>query len=155
MSKPLHQAPLAQTDIGQGYEEWLREALDALLLTLIAERRARPADGQPHDVLETIVHARDEHGQWLSDASLLGHVNVLLVAGHETTTTRSAWTLYLLATLPQQRARILAELAEQVCDAPLSVEAARNLHALDNIIKEVGRLPTAAAPLSSARHPGR
>jgi len=41
---------------------------------------------------------------------VLGHLNILLVAGHETTTVLGAYVLYLLATLPAQRQRGAAEL---------------------------------------------
>ena len=44
---------------------------------------------------------------------MLAHVNILLVAGHETTTTLGAWVLYLLARHPEFAARVDAEL-EQV-----------------------------------------
>ena len=74
-----------------------RDELDVMLLRLIAERRATP-ESQARDVLGYIVHARDEEGQTLSDEEVLGHLYILLVAGHETTTTLAAWTLYLLAT---------------------------------------------------------
>src|SRR5437764_1268981 len=60
--------------------------LFATLRTIIAERRGRPASGPPRDVLGLIVTARDEAGAPLSDEQILGHLNILLVAGHETTT---------------------------------------------------------------------
>ena len=118
-----------------------KEELDAILLRLIAERRATPVD-QAHDVLGMIVHARDDQGQPLTDEEVLGHLYILLVAGHETTTTLAAWTLYLLATEPDQRARIESELNTLLAgsSAPLTVEAARNLHQLDLFIREAGRL---------------
>jgi cytochrome P450 len=129
------------------YEEYERaalaakEELDALLLDLIAQRRAAP-ERQARDVLGTIVHARDEQGQALSDEEVLAHLYILLIAGHETTTSLAAWELYLLATLPEQRARVDEELRAVLAgsDAPLSVEAARRLHALDLFIREAGRL---------------
>jgi cytochrome P450 len=129
------------------YEEYYRNAvaakieLDAILLQIIADRRATPED-QTHDVLGMIVHARDDQGQLLTDEEVLGHLYILLVAGHETTTTLAAWTLYLLATEPEQRARVEAELDAQLAgsSAPLTVEAARNLHRLDLFIREAGRL---------------
>ena len=62
------------------------------------------------DVLGMIVHARDDQGVALTDDEVLAHLYILLVAGHETTTTLAAWTLYLLATEPEQRARVEAEL---------------------------------------------
>ena len=120
-----------------------RDELDVMLLQLIAERRAAPAN-QVRDVLGFIVHARDEEGQTLSDEEVLGHLYILLVAGHETTTTLAAWTLYLLATESHHRESVLEELRAQASLAgsggPLSVEAARHLHKLDLFIREVGRL---------------
>jgi retinoid hydroxylase len=132
----------------QSYEEYWQQALRTrdeltrMLLALIAERRAMPAEERPHDVLGLIVHARDERGEALSDEQVLGHLNILLVAGHETTTVLGAWTLYLLATLPEQRQRVEAELDALLegSAGPLSVEAARTMKLLDNLIRETGRL---------------
>ncbi len=119
-----------------------KEELDTTLLGVIRERRAIPASEAPHDVLGMIVHAKDDEGVGLTDEEVLGHLYILLVAGHETTTTLGAWALYNLATLPEHRARIEAELNELlgVGSSPLTVDAARNLKALDNFIKETGRL---------------
>jgi retinoid hydroxylase len=138
-----------RTRIGSedAYEDYLhsaiaaKEELDALLLQLIATRRATPED-QTRDVLGMIVHARDDQGVALTDDEVLAHLYILLVAGHETTTTLAAWTLYLLATEPEQRARVEDELTTQLAgsSAPLTVEAARNLHRLDLFIREAGRL---------------
>ncbi|MGH2517911.1 MAG: cytochrome P450, partial [Ktedonobacterales bacterium] len=129
------------------YQEFYRSAvaakeeLDTMLLRLIAERRTQP-EAQAHDVLGRIVHARDDQRYGFTDEEVLGHLYILLVAGHETTTTLAAWTLYLLATLPVYRRRVEEELTALLAgsDAPLSVEAARNLHVLDLFIREAGRL---------------
>lgn len=136
------------------YDAYEREALaakdelDTMLLALIAARRAA-SDKPPRDVLSMILRARDDEGRSLTDDEVLGHLYILLVAGHETTTTLAAWTLYLLATQPEQRRPVEAELAAAGvhlgapavgAEGPLSVEAARNLHALDLFIREAGRL---------------
>jgi cytochrome P450 len=122
--------------------EQARVELAATLRRLIVQRRAMPEDEEPRDVLGMIVRARDEDGRPLSDEQLLGHVNILLVAGHETTTTLSAWVLYLLATMPDWRARLLAELdaAPGTASGILPVETLRELPLLDSFIKETGRL---------------
>jgi cytochrome P450 len=119
-----------------------RDELAGILRALIAERRAMPEEQQPHDVVGMIVRARDESGAALSDEQLLAHINILLVAGHETTTTLSAWVLYLLATQPEQRRRVEAELAALLGDSEgaIPVEAVRAMKLLDNFIKEAGRL---------------
>jgi cytochrome P450 len=120
--------------------------LDRMLLPLIAERKRAletgGTSGQPRDVLGMIVEARDDHGQPLDDEQILAHVKILLVAGHETTTTLSTWTLFLLATHPEYLRRVRAELDSVVGgeDGLDSYEAIRGLKALDNVVKEAGRL---------------
>lgn len=114
--------------------------LRGTLLNLIAQRRAHPDDGPPTDVVGMIVRAKDDDGQSLSDEQVLAHINILLVAGHETTTTLAAWALYTLAIMPEQRARLLEELNSLVGSEPASVEALRSMRVMDAFIREVGRL---------------
>ncbi len=117
------------------------------LLARIAERRERPTD----DLLGMMVRARDEDGSALSDQEILGHVNILLVAGHETSTTMASWLLYLLATHPEYLSRVRAEITELVGsdpDAPIGLEAIKALRVLGNALSEAGRLwsPVASGP---------
>jgi cytochrome P450 len=59
-----------------------------------------------------LLRATDEEtGEGMTDAQLLSELITLFTAGHETTATSMAWTLYLLATHPdvQTRARIEAQ----------------------------------------------
>jgi cytochrome P450 len=115
--------------------------LNGLLLPIIAARRA-VANEQPRDVLGMIVQARDDDGQPLGDEQILAHVKILLVAGHETTTSLAAWALYQLATRPADRARVHAEIDATgvAADEPLHGEALRSLRFLDAFVKETGRL---------------
>lgn len=119
-----------------------RQELAGRLLAIIAARRRIAAADQPRDVLGTIIHAQDAAGAELSDIQVLYHLNILLVAGHETTTTLAAWVLYLLATEQAQAARVRAEVdaAAPAAGAPLSLDAIRSLKALDNFVRETGRL---------------
>jgi cytochrome P450 len=117
----------------------VRDELQAKLLQLIAERRGAPA-GTYKDVLEMLVSARDEDGNSLSNAQLLAHVNILLVAGHETTTTLGAWVLYLLAQHPEYGERVDTELASVLGDRPLDSASVRQLPLLAAAIREAGRL---------------
>ncbi|HEV2236838.1 MAG TPA: cytochrome P450 [Ktedonobacterales bacterium] len=115
-----------------------KDELDAMLLALIAARRALPAEEARGDVLWRLVHARDDEGQPLSDEEVLAHLYILLVAGHETTTTLAAWTLYYLATRDGDRQRIAEEL--DAAPAPFSMATLRAVPTLDAFIGEVGRL---------------
>jgi cytochrome P450 len=112
------------------------------LLTMIHERRNSPVEERPRDVLGMIVHARDENGQPLSDEQVLGHLSILLVAGHETTTTLTAWALYLLATMPEHRRRLVEELDEVLGlgETALTVDTLRRMKTMDNFVREVGRV---------------
>lgn len=116
--------------------------LTMILLGLIAERRKLKPTDKPRDVLEMIVHAKDDQGHTLDDAQVLAHTNILLVAGHETTTSLSAWVLYLLAARPNDRQQILAELDALPSnpDGSVTLEALREARYLDAFIKEAGRL---------------
>jgi cytochrome P450 len=120
----------------------MRDELIGMLFAMIEERRNAPVEDRPTDVLGAIVHARDENGETLSNEQVLAHLNILLLAGHETTTTLSAWALYLLATLPEQRNRVVSEL-DQVLgkgEETLSIETIRAMKVLDNFVRETGRL---------------
>jgi cytochrome P450 len=116
--------------------------LDRTLLRMISARRVLASDEQPRDVLAKIVQARDERGEMLSDAQLLAHVKILLVAGHETTTSLGAWVLYLLAKREEYRRRVEAEIAALgiPTDEALTFEQLRSLHVLDLVVRETGRL---------------
>ena len=88
-----------------------------------------------------IVHARDGQRNALSDEQVLAHLDILLVAGPETTTTLSAWVLYLLAPPPGYRERVRAELDALLDDADgtMSIEALRAAKELDNRLTVSGK----------------
>ncbi|HEV7214118.1 MAG TPA: cytochrome P450, partial [Chloroflexota bacterium] len=127
----------------------VQSELEGHLLGLIAARRNAADSGKPMDVLGMIVNARDEAGHTLSDEQVLAHVNILLVAGHETTTMLGGWVLYLLATHPEHLARIHAELDAVLGSnaAPLTIETLRATPQLGNAVKEAGRLESPVAML--------
>jgi cytochrome P450 len=123
-----------------------RDELVMMLVRMIYERRNAPAEERPRDVLGLIVRARDDEGRALTDEQVLGHLAILLLAGHETTTTLATWALYLLSTMPDQRARLMEELQAAYAgengasSGTLSVDKLRSLKALDNFVRETGRL---------------
>lgn len=114
------------------------ERVEAGIRRLIAARRARGGEGS--DALSMLLAAHDEDGTRLTDDELIGQVTALFVAGHETTATALAWTLFLLA----QHPRVLADLRDELDgtlhgDAP-TVEQMNALPLLDGVIKESLRL---------------
>jgi cytochrome P450 len=135
-------------DEKETFEKYMAKAqqvqseLLGMLLGMIARRRDASAEEHPGDVLAMIVHARDEEGNALPDAQVLAHLMILLVAGHETTTTLGTWVLYLLAMMPEQRARICEELEAVLANTggEITMDAVRAMKKLDNFVRETGRL---------------
>ncbi len=125
------------------YEEYiayitpLKQQLNDLLIPKIEERRSKPTD----DVFSLLVQARDAEGQALSYEQLISHVNILLVAGHETSTNLSAWLLYLLNQHPAYAQRVQAEIAEQLTPSvDPTLENIKRMKELDNALSETERL---------------
>lgn len=115
----------------------LQRELYSLLLPKIQARRQAPTD----DVLGLLVQARDDQGRSLSDEQLIAHTNILLVAGHETSTSLSAWLLYLLAEHPAYLGRVLAEQAALLPgDATPTLDALKRMKVLENALSEAERL---------------
>ncbi len=115
--------------------------LSQRLLAMIAERRAS-ASTEHDDILTWLVRARDDEGAALTDEQILGHVNILLVAGHETSTSLSAWLLYELARHPDYLTRVCDELSQVfgASDDVVTLEHIRALPVLNNAMTETGRL---------------
>jgi cytochrome P450 len=123
----------------------LRDELNALLRAKIQERRDKTGD----DVLGLLVQARDEQGHGLSDEQIIAHINILLVAGHETSTSMSTWLLYLLATHPEYTRRVLSE--QDVLhgsDTNPTLDDIKRMKVLDNALSEAERMypPIAHGP---------
>jgi cytochrome P450 len=88
----------------------LVQETDELIYAEIQERRANPNPDRT-DILSLLLSARDEEGQWLTDAQLHDELMTLLIAGHETTATALAWAFYWVHRLPEVRQKLMAELA--------------------------------------------
>jgi cytochrome P450 len=132
---------------GTGRHRLLRlaERIEAHVRALIAQRRAL-GDGAPNDVLATLIAARDEDGQALSDDELVGQTYTLFAAGHETSSNALAWALFLLEQHPTVLADLHDELAPLGGAAP-SLEQLGRLTLLDRVVKELLRLMPPASVL--------
>jgi len=86
-----------------------RNRLDEIVYAMIARRRREGA--RDNDILDRLIAARDEDtGEAMDETQMRDEVVTLMLAGHETSATALAWTLYLLATHPDVEARLAAEL---------------------------------------------
>jgi cytochrome P450 len=111
----------------QRFEE-RRRALDELIFDEIARRRDAPDLEEREDVFSTLLLARDEDGEPMTDRELRDELVTLLVAGHETTATGLAWALDLVLHDP----RVIARLRQTLADGDESY--------LDAVVKEALRV---------------
>lgn len=116
----------------------LRE-FDVVIGSIIAERKAQP--DPPRDLLSMLMAAEgDQAGERLSDEDLRDEVITLLTAGHDTTATALSWTFYLLSRHPEQRARVIDEIARVAGDRPLTLAQLGELPWTEAVVKEAMRL---------------
>jgi cytochrome P450 len=87
-----------------------RERVDELIFDEIARRREAPDLEEREDVFSTLLLARDEDGEPMTDQEVRDELVTLLVAGHETTATALAWTFDLLLHNPQVLTKLRASL---------------------------------------------
>ncbi len=105
--------PILQQDLGpwSPWGKFLRrqQEIDQLLFAEIAERRQKP-DENRSDILSLMMAARDEDGQPMTDPELRDELLTLLFAGHETTATGLAWSLYWIYKQPEIYQKLIQEL---------------------------------------------
>lgn len=112
--------------------------LEALMLDLI--RRKRKTAHHDKDILATLIQTIDEDGDRLTDDEIIGQVNVLFLAGHETSGNALTWTLFLLSQFPQILQDVRDELDSIVGGGAPTIEQLGQLPFLENIIKESMRI---------------
>ncbi len=93
-----------------------RQALDTLIYAEISDRRANP-DPDRTDILSLLMFAKDEQGNQIRDQELRDELIALLMAGHETTASSMAWTLYWLHSTPEVKDKLIQELNTLTPDA--------------------------------------
>jgi cytochrome P450 len=112
--------------------------LEQALQAFISQRRLGGTSAQ--DVLAMLLTAQDEDGSVLSDAEIIGHLNLLFLAGHETSANALIWTLFLLGQHPQVYAALYDELNGTLHGEAPTVGQLNTLTLLDRVIKESLRL---------------
>ena len=136
---------------------WLRRSYqqhDALALRLrglvrqgIARHRETtaalpPGTPLPDDLLQMLLDARyEDNGEPMSEDQLVDELNILLVAGHETSANALAWAFYLLARHPEAQEKLVAEAERELPNgqAPEFEDLPRVPYALQ-VVQEAMRL---------------
>jgi len=123
---------------------WLAE-LDDWLYALVDKRLEARSRGEPEnpDLLDILVHARDEEtGALLDRQAIRNEVFTLFAAGHETTALSLAWGLDRLAREPEWQERLAeaAGEAERAAGHPLTAAEAKAVPLLPAAYDEMLRL---------------
>ncbi|CAE6378107.1 unnamed protein product [Rhizoctonia solani] len=95
---------------------------------------------ESHDIMSILLKANTEANEQdrLSEDQLLGQMNTLILAGHETTSGALTRTFEMLAVNPAVQDRLRAELLE--APAQLTYDELHNLPYLDALCREILRL---------------
>jgi len=149
--------PAANFDFGpirlRATFEARRDAVDALLLAEIADRRRVPATALDtrRDILSMLVQATHEDGSPMGDGELRDELMTLVMAGHETTATALTWAVDLLLRDPAALARMRAagpdgdgEYVNALCQEVLRIRP---------VVPFVGRVLTEPARIGSTDCP--
>jgi cytochrome P450 len=115
-----------------------RARVDALIYDEIARRREAPDLEEREDVFSTLLLARDEDGEPMTDQEVRDELVTLLVAGHETTATGLAWTFDLLLHDARVLAKVRSALDAEDGDAYVDAVAKESLR-VRPVIPGIGR----------------
>lgn len=123
----------------------LTEAVETMrecLLKVIADRRQDLAEGKPgkDDLLNSLLEARDVDGLPLSDEELWEDVHDVMGAGHETTATTTATTIYLISRHADVETKVVEELNRVLGDRPPTYEDISNLTYVTQCVREMLRI---------------
>ncbi|HEV2302591.1 MAG TPA: cytochrome P450 [Stellaceae bacterium] len=109
-----------------------------LIGRIVAERLDRCGAGEPSDLFDLLASS---HPAGAIDADRLAdQVSTILVAGHDTTSAALFWSLYLLATLPQEQWRVAEEAAAAELEAETAADELPRLVYTRAFVEEVLRL---------------
>lgn len=136
--------PLPFTAMKRGVDG--RQAVIDYLRPQIEERRRNP---NRTDMFSQFCRATQEDGSFLSDDSILDHMNFLLMAAHDTITSSVTSFIYYLAKHPEWQERLREEaLSIAPAGAPLSMEQLDQFTLTEMAFKEALRMmpPVPALP---------
>ncbi len=114
---------------------WLHRAISGL----VAQRRVSGIDAD--DILSLLLSAQDpETGRVMNDEELISNLYTFMIAGHETSATALAWTLWLLAHDQTSQQRLRDEVEFVVGKHDITVENINNLTFTRQTLQESMRL---------------
>jgi cytochrome P450 len=128
--------PLPLTQMRRGMKG--REYMSAFFAREIPKRRG--ATGE--DIFTQICNTTDEEGVLLSDQAVIDHMNFLMMAAHDTTTSSITSTVHFLGQYPEWQDKIRAEIhaVKAKTGGVLTYDALAELETIELVFKESLRL---------------
>lgn len=118
----------------------IRHLLEKLIRPRYAAYR-QAAEGQPRDILQSFMEARDAAtGSPFSFDELVDQVAMLFLAGHETSASALTWACHLIAHRQDIQDRMQAEAAALGEPASLQASDLKSLELIRNVFRETLRL---------------
>jgi len=118
----------------------IRSRLDSLIKARM-DAAARGEAGSEQDILATLLAVEDpETGTRFSYGELCEEIATLMLAGHETSSSTLAWSLYLLANAPDIQERARLEVSTVLGERPAEFRDIKRLSLIRNILREALRL---------------
>ncbi|MDF1854059.1 cytochrome P450 [Pseudooceanicola sp.] len=116
------------------------KSIRALITRLTAERAAAIADGSAPDDLATKIMTTSDPvtGAGFDTVEMVDQVAIFFLAGHETSASALAWTLYLMAQFPEWQDKVAAEATALDAGAEFSVMS--RLRTSRDVFREALRL---------------
>lgn len=115
-----------------------------IIATLIAKRyeeRANGMDGHHKDILSALMDAKSpSDGSQFSYDEMVDQICMLFLAGHETSASALAWSLYLLSKCPDLQIKILDEINEKVEQKSIGYADVKRLDWVTDTFRESMRL---------------
>lgn len=97
----------------------------------------RQSESSASNVLVQLMNATDpETGERMSHEQLRDEIKTILMVGHETSSVTAAWSLYLLAKHPEQRARLVSEIDSVLGGREPGNEELERMPYLDMVFRE-------------------
>ncbi|WP_292035632.1 MULTISPECIES: cytochrome P450 [unclassified Brevundimonas] len=140
-SAALVRHPLPGNALWRGIKA--RGRLKRFLLDEIPRRRVNPG----RDIFSTVCNATDDEGRAMADEAIVDHMNLLLMAAHDTTTSALTSIVYLLGRHPEWQAYVRDELLAWRDQGDLYA-GLRDLKVTEMVLHEALRLypPVASLP---------
>jgi len=128
--------PLPLTQMRRGVKG--REFMSAFFGREIPKRRGISGD----DIFTQICNTTDDDGSLLSDQAIIDHMNFLMMAAHDTTTSSISSTVHFLGTHPEWQDKIRADIMaiKAKTGGALTYETLGDMETMELVFKESLRL---------------